>query len=204
MSNGKNNSLWEDHLRNANAKKKERKNMKTLKNMQEQIFQDLKGFMERQNTFEIKNIVYKKYEAGFFRYVGFAEEMNENVVIKLNPYDGEVNLIFKSDKNQEWHVGYILDSMKNTEIIVVKELWNLEETKQHVHLFTEWDNAMDYTNQQIELFAGMCDQRESIVVTGQEIEEELYEWIGEENMNRKLEIIACYLGFEDRKTKEGK
>jgi len=202
MSNGKNNSLWEDHLRNANAKKKERKNMKTLKNMQEQIFQDLKGFMERQNTFEIKNIVYKKYEAGFFRYVGFAEEMNENVVIKLNPYDGEVTLIFKSDKNQEWHVGYILDSMKNTEIIVVKELWNLEETKQHVHLFTEWDNAMDYTNQQIEIFAGMCDQRESIVVTGQEIEEELYEWIGEENMNRKLEIKVYYLGFEDGQTKE--
>ncbi|MGM1370597.1 hypothetical protein [Bacillus thuringiensis] len=178
--------------------------MKTLKNMQEQIFQDLKEFMERQNTFEIQDIVYQKYEAGFFCYVGFAEEMNENVVIKLNPYDGEVTLIFKSDKNQEWHVDYILDSMKNTEIIVVKELWNLEETKQNVHLFTEWDNAMDYTNQQIEIFAGMCDQPESIVVTGQEIEEELYEWIGEENMNRKLKIIACYLGFEDGKTKEGK
>ncbi|AJA23540.1 TPA: hypothetical protein ACR3Z0_006146 [Bacillus thuringiensis] len=178
--------------------------MKTLKNMQEQIFQDLKEFMERQNTFEIQDIVYQKYEAGFFCYKAFAKEMNEDVVIKLNPYDGEVNLIFKSDKNQEWHVGYILDSMKNTEIIVVKELWNLEESKQHVHLFTDWENAMDYTNQQIELFASMCDQRESIVVTGQEIEEELYEWIGEENMNRKLEIIACYLGFEDGKTKEGK
>jgi len=182
--------------------KKERKNMKTLKNMQEQIFQDLKEFMERQNTFEIQDIIYQKYEAGFFRYTGFAKEMNENVVIKLNPYDGEVNLIFKSDKNQEWHVGSILDSMKNTEIIVVKELWNLEESKQHVHLFTEWDNAMNYMNQQIEVFASMCKDPESIAVTDQEIEEELYEWIGEENMNRKLEIKVCYLGFEDGQKRE--
>ncbi|PEB42248.1 hypothetical protein [Bacillus pseudomycoides] len=84
--------------------------MKTLKQVEGKIFEELKAFMEKQTQFKMKNITYKTYEKGLFKYMAFSEETNERAIIKLDPYTGQVMICFESDKEQNYHIGYLTDS----------------------------------------------------------------------------------------------
>ncbi|EJR08200.1 hypothetical protein COL77_30750 [Bacillus wiedmannii] len=81
--------------------------MKTLEKLQGQFFEELKVFMNKQVHFKMSNITYSRYDKGLFKYKAYSEETNEQAVIKLNPYNGEVTACFKSDKEQDWHIGYL-------------------------------------------------------------------------------------------------
>ncbi|PDY14152.1 hypothetical protein COO16_04105 [Bacillus pseudomycoides] len=83
--------------------------MKPLKQFEGKFFEELKAFMETQTQFKMNNITYKTYEKGLFKYTAFSEETDERAIIKLDPYTGQVMSCFESDKEQDYHIGYLPD-----------------------------------------------------------------------------------------------